>query len=160
MNVASLYNGPLEVGLRCVLILLEAYPEPLDLQRLVILDYLVVHSGDVPDGPPSLHPPSPLRAGEVVIRRDLVQKGLLLMGSRGLVTRNMDPQGIRYVAEELAPVLADALSSSYVRQLRDRARWAVEIAGALPDREANAMFGRTVERWRTEFVALATEDET
>ena len=159
MNSTRLFNSPIEVGLRSLLLLIESHPRPLDLQRLVILDYLLVHSGDVVDGPDSLHPASPLRAGEGAIRRDLVQQGLYLMSSKGLVARTVDELGIRYVAEDLAPSLADAFLSPYVHVLRQRARWVVETMGSMPDSEANAMFGQTIERWRSEFVALATEDE-
>ena len=146
--------------MRSLLVLLEAYPRSLDLQRLVILDYMVVHSGDVNNGPPSLHPPSPLRAGEVAFRRELVQQGLLLMASRGLVARKVDETGISYVANDAAPILADAFTSDYVRELRLRAQWAVETAAKLTDTAANELFGQTMERWRTEFVALPTEEES
>lgn len=159
MKTTPLFNGPIEVGLRALLLLLEAHPRPLDLQRLVILDYLMVHSGDVANGPPSLHPPSPLRAGEVAFRRELIQQGLLLMASRGLVGRTINAAGIGYVADDAATVMADALNSDYVKDLRQRAAWAVETAAELPDQEASALFGQTIERWRSEFVALPGEEE-
>lgn len=52
------------------------------MQRLVEMDYLVVHSGDA-DGPDSLHAPLPMRAGELLVRHGLIEKGLMLMMSRG-----------------------------------------------------------------------------
>ena len=72
------FNSPLETGIRSLAILVAAYPESLDLQRLLEMDYLVVHSGDA-DGPESLHAPLPLRAGELLVRRGLIETGLLLM---------------------------------------------------------------------------------
>ncbi len=158
MNTTLLFNGPLEVGLRSLLLLTAAHPLGLDLQRLVILDYLLVHSGDLPGGPPSLHPPSPLRAGEVSIRRQLVEQGLLLLEAKGLVARRFGEDGIRYVAEDLAPSVLDAFTSPYVHLLRDRSEWAVQRAANLADEEANVLFGETLGRWRAEFVALPTED--
>ena len=56
------FNSPLEIGLRTTAILAEAYPEAFSLQRLVILDYLVVHSDDVEGGPTGLHPKTPHRS--------------------------------------------------------------------------------------------------
>lgn len=53
------FNGPLEAGIRAVSILGAAYPQTYDLQRLVALDYLLVHTGDI-DGPDNLHPPTPM----------------------------------------------------------------------------------------------------
>ena len=54
----TVFNSALETGVRSLVILAANFPAALDLQRLVDLDYLVVHSGDV-DGPKSLHPPLP-----------------------------------------------------------------------------------------------------
>ena len=61
------FNSPLETGLRSLAILEAAFPNRYDLQRLVEMDYLVVHSADV-GGPESLHAPLPLRAGELLDR--------------------------------------------------------------------------------------------
>ncbi len=158
MSTALLFNGPIEVGLRSLLLLTAAHPQCLDLQRLVILDYLLVHSGDLADGPPSLHPPSPLRAGEVSIRRQLVQQGLVLLEIKGLVARRFGADGISYVAEDLAPSVLDAYVSPYVHLLRDRASWVVDRAANLSDEGANALFGETLSRWRAEFIALPTEE--
>lgn len=157
MSAKYLFNGPVEVGLRTLLLLLVSYPRSLDLQRLVVLDYLLVHSGDYPEGPPSLHAPSPLRAGEVAIRRDLIQKGLLLMASRGLVRRSAGDSGFSYAVDSSATILLDALQTPYVRQLRERATWAVDVAGQLSDTNANALLGKTTERWKSEFVSLTTQ---
>jgi len=78
------YNTPLECGLRCAALLLAAYPTHCDLQRLVQYEYLLVHSGDVPEGPTSLHPAAPHRSGELLVRRALVERGILFMMSRNL----------------------------------------------------------------------------
>ena len=79
--------------------LVAAHPEPFDLERLVEMDYLVVHSGDA-DGPDSLHAPLPMRAGELLVRRGLIEKGLLLMMSRSLVQRIPAKKGFNYLAGE------------------------------------------------------------
>ncbi|MGL5824044.1 MAG: ABC-three component system middle component 2, partial [Nocardioides sp.] len=57
-------NGPLEVAVRVLMVLVEAFPEHLDLNRLVLLDHGLLHSADL-GGPESLHPPVPIRAGEL-----------------------------------------------------------------------------------------------
>src|SRR5664279_6023945 len=95
------FNSPLETGIRSLAILAAAHPASYDLQRLVELDYLVVHSGDA-DGPKSLHAPLPLRAGELLVRRSLVERGVLLVVSRHLATRSVSSDGIEYAASETA----------------------------------------------------------
>lgn len=159
MKPSSLFNSPIELGLRALMLLAESHPKPLDIQRLVILDYLLVHSGDIEGGPESLHPPSPLRAGEVSVRRGLIEDGLHLFATKGLVTRVADEGGISYAAEELAAAFLDAVTSNYGAALRSRAAWAVEAAGALPDSDAATLLARTIGSWKTEFVVDETEDE-
>lgn len=159
MKRPKLFNGPIEVGLRSLVVLLEVYPEGLDLQRLVIFDYLLVHSGDITGGPASIHPPSPLRAGEVAIRRGLIEHGLNLYACRGLVVRQLTREGIFYVAEEDAAIFVDAMNAEYVRDLRDRADWLFREFGLLPDSELEAILSESMGRWRTEFTFLEVEED-
>ena len=83
----SPFNSPLETGVRSLIILTAAFPHAQDLQHLVFFDYLTVHSGDVEglESPESLHAPLPMRAGELTVRKGLIERGLFLMMSRGLV---------------------------------------------------------------------------
>ena len=85
----SPFNSALETGVRTLAILVAAHPRAHDLHRLVQYDYLIVHSADA-DGPSSLHPPLPLRSGELLVRRNVIGRGILLMVSRGLVRRVSD----------------------------------------------------------------------
>jgi len=62
----------------------QARGRSFDLQRLVSYDYLLVHSGDVEDGPVSLHPAVPFRGSELLVKRDLVRAGLDAMFAREL----------------------------------------------------------------------------
>ncbi len=159
MKSSSLFNGPVEVGLRSAMLLAEAYPMRLDLNRLVILDYMMLYSGDIPDGPESLHPPSPLRAGEVTVRRGLVEKGLHLFATKGLVSRHADESGITYSAQDIVPTFLDALCSDYAGALRERASWAVQRLSGLTDAQANELFEETIGRWKTEFVVQELEED-
>jgi hypothetical protein len=152
LKPSRLFNGPVETGLRSLMLLVESHPKPLDIQRLVILDYLLVHSGDIDGGPSSIHPPSPLRAGEVSIRRGLLEKGLHLFATKGLVRQTIDKSGMGYMAEDLAITFLDALSSDQSNNLRQRAHWAVELTRKLNDREATVLLEKTIGRWRSEFV--------
>ena len=160
-TVAStqLFNGPIEIGLRCLVLLLEAFPSELDLQKLVTLDYLLVHSGDVAGGPRSLHPPSPLRAGEVAVRRGILEDGLRLYRTRGLISQLLSPDGIRYVADESAAGFVDALSSAYVAELRVRAEWIFEGLGLLDGDALARVLEDSLGRWRTEFALLTEEGD-
>lgn len=129
----SPFNSALEAGLRSLFILDESYPRALDLSSLVSLDYLVVHSGDV-GGPASLHAPVPLRSGEILVRRNLVERGLMLMLSRRLLERQLNSHGVFYCASDISSPFVENLSAPYSRDLRSRAQWAVrEFLNTPPD---------------------------
>jgi len=146
------FNTPLECGLRSVAILLAAYPQACDLQRLVQYDYLVVHSGDVEDGPPSIHPPTPHRSGELLVRRALVEHGLDFMASRMVIEKRFTADGIVYAAGEYAVVLLDSLTSTYVREMRERATWAVGRFQEMPDDQLSGYMRDHWSTWGSEFV--------
>ena len=144
------FNSPLETGVRALSILEAAHPKACDLHRLVELDYLVVHSGDA-GGPASLHAALPMRAGELLVRREIIEQGLLLMASRGLVERAVSPDGISYRAGEAAGPYMAALRAPYSVQLRARARWAIEAFGDLETDAIRAITSRFFDKWTSEF---------
>jgi hypothetical protein len=158
MTDTRLFNGPIETGLRALTLLVEASPDALDLQRLVSLDYLLIHSGDVSGGPPSLHPPSPMRAGEVTVRRALLEQGLQLYRSRGLVSQVFSPAGIKYVATDSAASFLDALVSSYATDLRSRSQWLFNALGSLTDDQLSGVLTDSLGRWRAEFATLTLDE--
>lgn len=144
------FNGPLEAGIHAVAVLGAAHPRSFDLQRLIGFDYLLVHTGDI-GGPDSLHPPSPLRSAELLVRRKLIEQALLLMMTRELVEREVGPEGIRYRAgENAAPFLA-SLESEYLKGLRDRATWLIKIHGDRNEKEFRAIMQQFFDRWVEEF---------
>jgi len=150
---AEPFNSPLETGLRSLAILEAAFPNRYDLQRLVELDYLVVHSADV-GGPDSLHAPLPLRAGELLVRRQLIERGLLLMMSKGLIERHAAVEGIEYIAGDIASPYLASLSAPYTLQLRERARWLVDNFAGFTTEEIRSLIRRFFEHWTSEFEAV------
>jgi hypothetical protein len=152
---ATTFNSPLEAGFRAVSILAAAAPQVFDLQRLVTLDYLLVHSGDI-GGPASLHPDLPMRSGELLVRRKLVESGLLLMVSRNLVIRHIDKSGIGYSAHDMADIFLDSLTSGYTTEMRSRAKWLAEEFSAASDVEFQRRANTVIERWAEQFQQVHT----
>jgi len=136
--------------MRALILLAESYPEQLDLQRILEFDYLMVHSGDV-DGPPSIHPALPLRSGELLVRRELIERGLLLLISRRLVSRHATQNGFLYQAEDDAGPFLDALTAEYLDDLKDRAVWVVDRFSEMSDHDIRVMLTRVYDQWTREF---------
>lgn len=144
------FNSPLETGIRSLQILVAAYPRAFDLERLVEMHYLVVHSGDA-NGPESLHATLPMRAGELLVRRKLIEKGLLLMASRNLIQRKPAVDGFNYQAKDTAAPFLASLTSNYSQRLRERAQWAVEEFSEMSTSEIRQITHRLFEIWSSQF---------
>ncbi len=129
----SPFNGPVESGLRSLVLLDAAAPSGCDLRRLVVYDYLLVHSADVQGGPRSLHPATPHRSGELLVRRRMIRSGLMLMISRELLTIEYGGAGIVYSATKLTRPFLEYLQSDYAREMRERAAWVVSTFGSYTD---------------------------
>ncbi len=149
-HTITTFNSPLEAGVRSVCILLPIYPKSYDIQRLVAFDHLVVHTGDI-GGPKSLHPKLPLRSSEILVRRKLIERGLLLMVSRGLVERIINASGISYKAGEMAETFLSTLTSSYLIKLRERAIWAANKFGDLENDMLKQTMSNFFGQWIEEF---------
>lgn len=147
-----IFNTPFESGVRSLILLTSCFPRQLGLRKLVVLDHLVVHTGDV-DGPESLHPREKSRAAELLVRRRLVEAGLALMGTRGLITRHPTADGFRYQAGEEAGTFVDLLQSTYAMALRARADWLSDNVVPLSDDALNQLVHRRIDKWTPEFQA-------
>jgi hypothetical protein len=149
-DAVQVFNSPIETGLRALILLAAAYPAQFDLQRVLEYDYMMVHTGDV-DGPPSIHPALPLRSGELLVRRQLIERGLLLMICRGLISRHATNDGFMYQAEDDAGPFLDTLTAEYLDNLKNRAEWVVDRFRDVSDQEIRFMLTRVYDQWSREF---------
>jgi hypothetical protein len=150
VNGTNVFNNPVESALRSLVLLVEVYPSTLDLQKLVYLDYLLVHSADA-GGPKSLHPPTPQREGEVAVRRGLIEQGLHLLLVRRLVERRATSTGFEYAALDNAGSLVASLETEYSQQLRGRGTWVASNFAPRNLGSLNAFFREHIGRWGEEF---------
>ena len=112
----QLFNTPIESGVRSLCLLATAFPEAVSIDRLVVLDHVIVDTGDF-GGPDSLHPPSPLRVAEPLVRRELVRRGLLLFKSRGLVCEIVCDRGLLWQAADPADPFLECFATAQLRAL-------------------------------------------
>ncbi|MEH6955105.1 ABC-three component system middle component 2 [Neobacillus drentensis] len=148
------FNSPFEVGLRTLIILAVASPNSLDLQRLIYYDYLVIHTNDVgvEDSPPSLHPDTPHRSGEIIVRRKAMQEGLEIMYSKSLLNIIFDEKGISYSASELSQPFLDLMESYYCKRLKNNASWVTKHFSEYSEEELKNFIERNIANWGGEFM--------
>lgn len=145
------FNSSFETGVRSLCLLVVDLSISLDLQQLSAFDYLVVHTGDIDEAPSSLHPEIPNRSGELVIRRELVERGLNVMECKGLVKKFPTPSGFCYSATELAEVILNSLQSPYMTKLKERANWVVRNHLLAENDAFSSVFNLAFNQWSTEF---------
>lgn len=145
-------NGPLEVGVRVLMVLTEAFPEHLDVNRLVLLDHGVLHSADL-GGPESLHPPLPVRAGELGVKRTVIEQGLQVMLRAGLIEMITAETGIQFQASDSAYSFVSILGADYAATLRDRVKWVVQHFDDLSEEALRSQMRTIFGSWSEEFGA-------
>lgn len=150
-----LYNTPLELGIRALIVLnavkeIGSSTKNYDLSRLAIYDYLLVHSGDV-NGPSSIHPATPYRSGELLVKADVLRKGLNLMKSKQLIDIHFNNHGITYSASTLAAHFLNYFDSSYYLNLKNTAIWLAVSYSKYSDEELNQLIKSKMGVWGSEF---------
>lgn len=149
---ARLFNSPVETGVRALVVLDAAHPRGFDLTELTWLDHLVVHTGDIA-GPESLHPNVPHRNAELLVRRTLVEEGVILMRRLHMVETKYGSSGIEYAASEAAGQFVCLLRSEYGRALRSRAAWLIGYLQEHGDDHLREVISSKIGRWSVEFQA-------
>ena len=156
---AVLFNSPLETGVRSVVILDAIFPLVCDLETLVWLDHLVVHTGDI-NGPESLHPDVPQRNGELLVRRSLVEQGLEIMIRAQYVDMSAVEEGIVYQGTDEAFNFVQLLRSNYSLKLKEKALWLKENICILSKNEIRKIVNDKLGRWNVEFQAIKVSGES
>ena len=120
-NMAFPFNNTVETALRTLSVLDAVFPRSVDLELLVCLDYICVHSADFFEGTQSLHPENPNRTGEVLVRRTIIEDALNFLHAKNLICVSYLPSGIEYKAADLATSFLDRVSAPYSKTLVARA---------------------------------------
>lgn len=150
MKNIKLYNTPYEVGVR-ILILLDECKSTLDLQRIVIYDYLILHYGDVDKNYESLHPSNPFHATELVIKRELVKEGLNLICKKGLIDIEYSSEGFYYHINSMGEGLLEYFESKYFNQMKCFAKVVNKRFDKMVKEELNIYINDNIGKWKGEF---------
>ncbi len=157
MNKIYLFNNNIETGLRALIILHSAYPQAIDIQRIMYYDYLTIHSGDVENGPPSIHPAIPNRSGEILVRRKIIEEGINSFVKRGLIEKVFSKDGIDFCASDNASIFLDILEEEYTTLLKHRASWVVENFSQFSNKKLNTYMKNNLDNWGGEFMYCSSE---
>jgi hypothetical protein len=143
-------NGPVEIAMRILVLLREAFPRAMDVHRLVLLDYALLHSSDL-GGPDSIHPAIPGRKGEIGMKRSLIHQGIQVLNRANLVVTIVDDSGWSYRAAEGAHSFISCLESAYVAKLIERSSWVVDELGTASNDYIRNQINSVFDSWSEEF---------
>lgn len=150
-NTLQIFNSPIEIGLRILYVLNELNHKGCDLQRLVYYDYMLIHSGDILNGPKSIHPNTPFRTTEILVKREILQKGLILMQSKELVESVFDSTGILYKATEITKDFLEYNTTEYANNLKAVAKWLISKFDNYSDDKLSLYIKNNLNIWGGEF---------
>jgi hypothetical protein len=150
-NIGFLFNSPIEIGLRTLVLLSNEPSINYDLDRLVIFDYFILHANDLDPDQMNLHPSLPHRSSEIIIRRKLVQEGLDILVSKGLVDIIYDEEGLFYKSNQITTLFVKLLKSNYYNRLRSQCKWVIDSYGDIDTKELNTLVNNKIQVWGGEF---------
>jgi len=157
-NKIYVFNNAIETGLRSLVILDSAYPKSLDLQKLIYFDYMTVHTGDLPSSPQSIHPSTPNRSGELLVRRKLIEDGINYFVRKNFIDKVFNQNGIEYKLNDQATMFLEMLEEKYILNLRDRAKWVVSIYQDWSSSKLEKYIKENLDKWGGEFMYYTAED--
>lgn len=149
-------NSPLELGLRTLVVLTASFPRGLDVDRLVLMDYCLLHSDDL-GGPASVLPSVSTRSGELGIKRSVLEHGIQVMSRAGLVDVVVSSEGLNYRASEAAAPFLRLVRSPFLDRLTRAAEWAVGEFGDLPATGVRGRIRLITSQWSEQLTEVSHE---
>ncbi|HYH15814.1 MAG TPA: ABC-three component system middle component 2 [Flavisolibacter sp.] len=146
----NLFNTPLEVGLRGVVIL-DQLNEWADLEKIMYLDYLSLNTKDI-GGEESIHAPIPNRGVQVFARKDLLQKGLVIYLAKELINVNATDEGFLYSINNVGKKFLEYFESDYYQLLVSRVKWVVSQFGTKTNSQIREFIKENLQEWGGEYL--------
>ncbi|MDA2518989.1 hypothetical protein PDN73_24825 [Bacillus cereus] len=150
MESVKLFNNPVEIGVRILVILVNS-KKSLEFQEIVFYDYLTVYFGDVDKSFSSLHPSNPFHSVEYIVRRKIIKEGLNIVSRKGLIDIEYSSQGIKYRPNEYAETFLSYFESDYYEKLGYYANLVSEKFNKLSPSELSSYFRENIGLWKGEF---------
>lgn len=153
VNNIQMFNSPLEIGLRILFIFNNTKKQFFDKQRLIYYNYLLVHSSDIPNSPPSLHPALPNHTCEIFVGGDLISNGLGLLLAKDLLCVKYEKSGIKYKSNGRTKPFTHYFASDYAKEINERAEWVCKTFDEYSDQKLTQFMKEKQGTWGSEFSA-------
>lgn len=149
----QLLNKNIEQGIIVLIILKEFKDEQIDLDRLVYLEYLLLHSKDS-GGPESILPESPFRNIEYSIKKEAISNSLKYLCKKDLICVQYNENGIFYHSNLLTELFLESFKSEMYNELVKTAIWAKSTFGTYKTEDFKNYFKHNYKNNTDELVSL------
>ena len=155
--MVRIFNTPIEIGIRSLVILNEGEQDKVDIERLMYVDYLSLNTFDI-GGPESLHAPIPNRGVQVYSKKEIIQKGLVLLLSKELVKLSATEDGFMYSITEAGRKFLEFFQTKYFQDLVSKVKWVNENFKEYSTTELKEYIDTNIQRWGSEFIVTNDTD--
>jgi len=122
----NIFNNDIEIGLRLLILLNYERDLSFNIERLTYYDHLLLHSGDIENGPKSLFPDSPFRFFEYHVNKEKITSAIDFLWRRDLIDVEYKETGIYYKANRLTKMFLDSFNSKLYYEIKDISKWIIE----------------------------------
>jgi hypothetical protein len=147
----QIFNSPIEVGIRVLVLLDRSTNTRHSLQRLCIYDYILLHAGDIDLSQNNIHPLHPYRSSEYPIKHQIIKNAIYLLITRRLINVFVDKYGITYGCNVRTKWFLDFLESEYIKKLKRTAEWIDAKFSESTDEELSILMKQKITKWGDEF---------
>ncbi|AGX43872.1 ABC-three component system middle component 2 [Clostridium saccharobutylicum] len=145
----KLYNTPIEISIR-ILLILNRFKRALEINSIIIYDHLMLHIGDVDKNCLSLHPANPYHATELLAKRRTVQSAINLLMKKGLVNIICSKDGFKYKDSEIGEYFLSYFESEYYFKLCNNVDILAERFSDFTEAELNEFINNNIHMWKDE----------
>jgi hypothetical protein len=146
-----LFNTPIEIGLRSLFLLAKFQPKGLSIDKLIYLDYFLIHASDVSKKQKSIHPKYPFRSSEIIVKRQLLMYALKFLLSKELVHINFSKTGIEYIITNIGIKILDYFQSDYSQDIRNTSTWIHNSYHDYSEEQLSEVIKINIQKWGNEF---------
>lgn len=146
-----LYNSSIEIGLRCLFLLSRFTKEGLSIDKLIYLDYFLIHSGDISKEQKSIHPKYPFRGAEIVVKRQLLTNALNLLICRELIKVHFSAIGILYKITPIGYKAMEYFESDYAEKIMKVSDWIYTTFHEHTEEQLSEVIHANIQKWGSEF---------
>lgn len=152
MKENNIYNTPVEIALRLLMIIVKNKKE-IDIDKLIIVDYLSLHGSLVNDELISIHPDNPFHGLEVYSKINVVKQGIELLISKGLIDVKFNCTGIEYTSNTISEYFLSYFDSEYYLELEKNIEVVTKIFKNYSSDDIRRYLYDNIELWNSSSVS-------